>query len=380
MGENVVFDDSLLSTGDIDFSTLVEEAEETQDKENPEKQEKNNESSTEDDDNLFDNQNPESVGEKNNTEGGESSSEGGGNSPKVNIYSSFAKALKDDALLQFVSQEDVDNVDSADKFSEIFENEVKGRLTQVQKEIYEALEAGVPTDTIRQYNNIIKNLEDITEEQLKAEGDEGTKLRQNLIYWDYVNKGFSEERAKKKVQQSFNSGTDLEDAQDALESNKQFFKEQYENIVNKAKEEEKKEQDRIKKQTDDFKKALLEKETIFKDITLDMRTRQKAFEVMTKPVFTNEAGERLTEVQKYADEHPVEFRTALGVLYTLTDGFSDMGKLLQKSVNKKVKSNLQELEKKINNSTATGGGLSFMGGSSEGDDTYNYLRGLKVAF
>jgi hypothetical protein len=79
-------------------------------------------------------------------------------------------------------------------------------------------------------------LESLTEEDLADESEKGETLRKNLIYQDFVNRGYSKERAAKEVQKSLKGGTDIEDAKEALSSNKEFFQEQYDGLIKEAHE------------------------------------------------------------------------------------------------------------------------------------------------
>ena len=128
---------------------------------------------------------------------------------------------------------------------------------------------------------------------------------------------------------------------------------------------------------EEFKQAILEKDKLFDDIPVDKNTRRKAYDAMTRIVKTTEDGEKLTAVQLYADEHPVEFRTMLGIVYSMTDGFTKMGSLLTKSVNKKVNKNLQEIERRITNTSSQGGSLRFAEGEDDRDARKNY-RGFRI--
>ena len=60
---------------------------------------------------------------------------------------------------------------------------------------------------------------------MNSENNEGENLRKQLIYQDFINRGYSKERATREVQKSFNSGSDIDDAKEALLSNKQYFDE-----------------------------------------------------------------------------------------------------------------------------------------------------------
>ena len=77
---------------------------------------------------------------------------------------------------------------------------------------------------VKQYENTINYLESIQEDAINDEGKDGENLRKQLIFQDFINRGFSEERANREVTKSFNSGNDIEDAKEALAGNKEFFK------------------------------------------------------------------------------------------------------------------------------------------------------------
>ena len=111
-----------------------------------------------------------------------------------------------------------------------------------------ALQADIEPDEIRRYELTLAGLDSIKEEHLSDETERGEKLRKNLIYQDFRNRGYSEARAKREVEKSFNAGTDIEDAKEALESNKEYFSSQYQDLIKEAQEETKAEQERQKKE------------------------------------------------------------------------------------------------------------------------------------
>ena len=153
---------------------------------------------------------PESVGEgKNNKAGEGADTTGNGDSPKGqnNAYSSFAKALQGDRLFQFLDDEVIDNVKDADSFADAFEKEINARLDDETRRVKEILEAGVTPDEVNYYEDIIKRLDSITEDQLNGETEQVSRLRQNILYQDFLNRGYKEERAKQLVKRSVDSGT-----------------------------------------------------------------------------------------------------------------------------------------------------------------------------
>lgn len=327
---------------------------------------------------LFGNDDPESVGDNEKEEEEEANPEDEGSSPKnENPYSLFAQALKGDGLFQFLDKDTVDKISDADSFMEAFKNEIDARLDDETRRYKEAIQNGMEPSVIAQYKNTIDRLEGITDEAIDDDSQRGANLRRTLLLRDFMNRGFSEERAKKQVEMIMSSGTDKDNARDALESIKDYFKTKFQEQLDFKKQEADAEREKVKRETEEFKKAVLEKDKLFEDIPVDKATRKKAYEAMTRVVKTTDEGEELTAVQLYADEHPIEFRTALGIVWALTDGFTKMGNLLQKSVNKKVNKNLQEIESRLKNQGHRGGSFRFSEGEDGRMETNNY-KGFRI--
>lgn len=341
-----------------------------------EKEDKENEKTTEEEeinpDDLFDN--PESVGSgKDNQEEEEDtqSEKDKGTSPKTNFYSSIASALKEEGIFPDLDDDTLNGIKTPEDFAEAVEKTVQARLDERQKRIDAALQADVEPDEVRRYEQTLANLDAIKEEYITDETEKGERLRKNLIYQDFKNRGYSEARAKREVEKSFNAGTDIEDAKEALESNREYFSNQYQDLIKEAQEEAKEEQRKIKEEAAQLKKSMLEDKEVFTGITLDKTTRQKAFENITKPVFKTEDGEYLTAIQKYEMDNPVEFRKYLSVLFTMTDGFKNIDGLIKGKVKKEVKQSLRELEHKLSSTARnSSGNPRYVGGVEEDAESY----------
>ena len=375
--------EDLIKTGDeIDVENLFSDdggEEETQvtPPAPKEKEDKENEKTTEEEeinpDDLFDN--PESVGSgKDNQEEEEDtqSEKDKGTSPKTNFYSSIASALKEEGIFPDLDDDTLNGIKTPEDFAEAVEKTVQARLDERQKRIDAALQADVEPDEVRRYEQTLANLDAIKEEYITDETEKGERLRKNLIYQDFRNRGYSEARAKREVEKSFNAGTDIEDAKEALESNREYFSNQYQDLIKEAQEEAKEEQRKIKEEAAQLKKSMLEDKEVFTGITLDKTTRQKAFENITKPVFKTEDGEYLTAIQKYEMDNPVEFRKYLSVLFTMTDGFKNIDGLIKGKVKKEVKQSLRELEHKLSSTTRnSSGNPRYVGGVEEDTESYS---------
>ena len=341
-----------------------------------EKEEKEIEKTTEEEeinpDDLFDN--PESVGSgKDNQEEEEDtqSEKDKGTSPKTNFYSSIASALKEEGIFPDLDDDTLNGIKTPEDFAEAVEKTVQARLEERQKRIDAALQADVEPDEVRRYEQTLANLDSIKEEYITDETEKGERLRKNLIYQDFRNRGYSEARAKREVEKSFNAGTDIEDAKEALESNREYFSTQYQDLIKEAQEEAKEEQRKIKEEAAQLKKSMLEDKEVFTGIALDKTTRQKAFDNITKPVFKTEDGEYLTAIQKYEMDNPVEFRKYLSVLFTMTDGFKNIDGLVKGKVKKEVKQSLRELEHKLSSTARnSSGNPRYVGGVEEDTESY----------
>lgn len=372
--------DNILGAEEIE--NLFVEDEDTQDTppangEPPKKEEepdKDKEETTEvvDVDNLF-TDTPESVGSgKENTEEKEDTTpKGDGTSPK-NFYSSIAKALKEEGIFPDLDDEGLSKVKDPEDLRDLIDQQIKAGLDERQKRIDEALNAGVEPTEIRKYENTINFLDSIKEDNISDEGDKGEKLRKDLIYQDFINRGYSKERAAREVQKSFNAGTDIDDAKEALKSNIDFFKDKYDELVNEAKSEAEQEEKERKEQDEKLKSSILNDKDVFGDLSIDKSTRQKIYDNIAKPVYKDpETGEYFTAIQKYEMENRTDFLKNIGLLFTLTDGFKNLDGLVKGKVKKEVKKGLRELEHTLNNTARTSdGNLKFVSGVDEDPESF----------
>ncbi len=372
--------DNILGAEEIE--NLFVEDDETQDTppangEPPKKEEEpsnDKEETTEvvDVDNLF-TDTPESVGSgKENTEEKEDTTpKGDGTSPK-NFYSSIAKALKEEGIFPDLDDEGLSKVKDPEDFRDLIDQQIKAGLDERQKRIDEALNAGVEPTEIKKYENTINFLDSIKEENISDEGDKGEKLRKDLIYQDFINRGYSKERATREVQKSFNAGTDIDDAKEALKSNIDFFRDKYDELVNDAKSEAEEEEKERKNQAEKLKSSILNDKDVFGDLSVDKSTRQKIYDNIAKPVYKDpETGEYFTAIQKYEMENRTDFLKNIGLLFTLTDGFKNLDGLVKGKVKKEVKKGLRELEHTLNNTARTSdGNLKFVSGVDEDPESF----------
>ena len=126
----------------------------------------------------------------------------------------------------------------------------------------------------------------------------------------------------------------------------------------------------MEKDINTLKSSILEGD-VLGGLKVDKGTRMKVVENISKPVYKDkESGRMLTAIEKYQRENRLEFVKNLGLLFTLTDGFKNIDKLVTKEVEKEVKNSVRELEHKINSTTRNNdGSFNYISGSSD-DNSY----------
>ena len=322
---------------------------------------------------------PESVGSGKETEGkGDSSTEdGGGTSPK-NFYSSIANAMAEDGIFPNLDEEALSKVVDAETLSEAIEAEIKARYDEGQQRVLNALKNGVEPTAINNYENTLNYLASIKDSDLMAENEKGEQLRSRLIYRDFINKGMSPEKAQKLTQRSIDAGTDVEDAKEALQSNKEFFQDAYDQLLKEAEANAEAEKAERKKQQEKLKDSILKDKTIMGDMEIGQDLRKRVYDNITKPVYRDpETGEYLTAIQKYELEHKAEFLKFAGLFFTLTDGFKDFKSFIKGEVRKEKKKGLRELEQVLSNTRRdANGNLKLV--TTQKDDPESFMDGFKL--
>ena len=353
--------DNILSGDEI--ATLFEEPPKKEPKEEP-KEEKKEETTDFDEDNPFGTSQKESVGsEDEDIQGkGDTDDKCISSSPKnKNFYSSITDALVVDGIFPDLDKETIQNVKTPEDFQKLIEEQINARFTEKEKRINEALNNKVEPSVVQQYESTIDYLNNINDDSLSAEDEEGENLRRQLIYNDYLNRGFSKTRAEKMVNDAIENGTDIDDAKDALQGVKDFYNNKYKEILDSAKENEKKLAEERTKQSENLKKSIMEDKNLYGDVDVDKATRAKIYDFITKPVHKDSNGNYMTALQKYQSENTIEAMKNFAICYTLTNGFKDWSKLGSKQAKKEVKKGLANLEKVINSTSRNNdGSLGFV--------------------
>lgn len=296
-----------------------------------------------------------------------------------NLSSSIAEALVDEGVLQTLDQERLSQIKTTEDLIEAFKEDLRNQLDDTQKRIADALEYGMEPSRIQQYEQWISTLDKVTDDILNGEGDENENYRKNLIYKDYLNKGFEEADALEMVNRSIESGKDQDDAKKALSSLKKFYQKAYTDEVNAAKKEYEKHVAAQKKQFEELKSSIMDdKENFFEQFELPKSARQKVFDAIAKPSISvgkddNGKEVKITALQKFIKDDPNKANKIIGTLYVLTDGFTKFENIMKGTVKKQVRKSVENLERALNNSKPIDGSMKFKSGIGEDSSNLKIL-------
>ena len=368
----------------VDEPTKTEEEEviDTPDSKDDKPKEKNKTTEVVDPEILFEEETPESVGSGKDKEGKEDTvtDEGSdGTSPNDNFYSSIANALAVDGIFPNLDDETVKKAVDAETFSDLIEAEVNARFDEKQQRISKALENGVEPTDIKKYESTLDYINKITDAAIAEESEKGEQLRYNLIYQDFLNKGMSADKAKKYTDRTINAGTDVEDAKEALQSNKEYFSGEYNRLLQEAQQQADEDKAERSKQAKQLQTSLLKDKNLFGDMEISNDVRKKAFETVSKPVYRDpKTGDYLTALQKYEIEHRADFLKYTGLFFAMTNGFKDFDSFAKGKVKKEMRKGLRDLEKTLNNTSRTKDGNLRMV-TNQKDDPDSFIgKGMKL--
>nr|DAG90191.1 MAG TPA: hypothetical protein [Crassvirales sp.] len=358
-----------------------EEEVETPDSDDKKQKEKDNTTEDVDPENLFEDKAPESVGSGKDNEGKEDTAhdnDADGTSPN-NFYSSIANACAVDGIFPNLDDETIKKAVDAESFSNLIEAEINARFDEKQKRISKALENGVEPNDIKKYESTLNYINTITDAAIAEESEKGEQLRYNLIYQDFINKGMTPDKAKKFADRTVDAGTDVEDAKEALLSNKEFFSNAYNKMLQDAQQKADEEKAEREKNAKELEKSLMKDKQLFGDMEISNDIRKKAFDSVSKPVYKDpETGDYMTAIQKYESEHKAEFLKYTGLIFAMTNGFKDFDSFAKGKVKKEVKKGLRELEQTLNNTRRNNDGSLRMVTNQKDDPNSFISKGMKL--
>lgn len=277
-------------------------------------------------------------------------------------FSSIAKQFADEGILELNDEE----VKDADSFKSLIKKAIENGIDEKTKRVSELLDMGADSKDIKEFEDTIEYLHGIQSEDILAEGEDGDNLRRRLIMQDLINNGVDEQEAVTKVKEIFKKGSDITEAKKALQANKDYFQKAYKEMA----EEQRKKADEwdksVQKQTEELKTSIMSDDKFLGELDIDEKIKKQALANLSEPKYKDkQSGQMLTAIQRYERENKTEFLKNLGLVFTLTDGFKNMDKLVNKAVKRRVNNEISGIEDLLKNPSGSDASLSMVTGAND---------------
>lgn len=316
---------------ELNFNFALPDDDNTEEEENDDNT--NVEDTTLENDNPVEDNSSEEVDEEDvedeGSEGSESSS---------NLYSSLAAFVHEQGLLPSLDI-DLKDIKSADDFANVFNKELD---IQAELRLNDYL-ANLDLDKISYTKKEINDLNSINSDLLKNDID----LAKRIIYDDYLNQGLDEKKANRMLSRLIDLGEDaiLEDAEESLESLKEFKNREIERETQSYKEKletEKLEQIKLDEQ---MKKTIYESKDLISGLKPNKSLQDKVYKSINDIVGKSPDGTFENKFMKERRENPLEFEIRMYHFYELTNGFKDLSKISTTAKSSAVK-DLEQIARK----------------------------------
>ena len=277
-------------------------------------------------------------------------------------FSSIAKQFADEGIWELDNEE----VKDADSFKSLIKKAIENGIDEKTKRVSELLDMGADSKDIKEFEDTIEYLHGIQNEDILAEGEDGDNLRKRLIMQDLINNGVDEQEAVTKVKEIFKKGNDITEAKKALQANKEYFQKAYKEMA----EEQRKKADEwdksVQKQTEELKTSIMSNDKFLGELDIDEKIKKQALANLSEPKYKDkQSGQMLTAIQRYERENKTEFLKNLGLVFTLTDGFKNMDKLVNKAVKRRVNNEISGIEDLLKNPSGSDASLSMVTGAND---------------
>lgn len=251
-------------------------------------------------------------------------------SPKLNeteqLYSNLAAEFKAKGVLPEL--EDITAIRSLDDLNAAIKKQVDSQLTDRQRQIEEAKNVGAPVTEVAQKVQTIDKLKAVTPEFIKD--DKNVEFRRTAIAQDFIDKGYGEDRAKALAQRSIDAGTDIEDAEFAVNSIIKSEESSLQKIIDDAKQKE-------KDSLTDIKSYIATTPEVLPGIVLNDSQKDELYNQIT-----TDLGNKENAFMRHQKADPVGSRIKLEAFFFLTKGLTDFSVFGQRTESK-ITNNIENL-------------------------------------
>ncbi len=245
---------------------------------------------------------------------------GDGDESSSNLYSSLAAFVHEQGLLPSLDI-DLKEIKSADDFASVFNKELD---IQAELRLNDYL-ANLDLNKIGIAKKDIQDLSTINSDLLKNDID----LAKRIIYDDYLNQGLDEKKANRMLNRLIDLGDDaiLEDAEESLESLKEFKAREIERETQSYKERLEADKIQQAKLDEQMKKTIYESKDLISGLKPNKALQDKVYKSINDIVGKSPDGTFENKFMKERRENPLEFEIRMYHFYELTNGFKDLSKI-----------------------------------------------------
>ena len=245
---------------------------------------------------------------------------GDGSESSSNLYSSLAAFVHEQGLLPSLDI-DLKDIKSADDFANVFNKELD---IQAELRLNDYL-ANLDLNKIGIAKKDIQDLSTINSDLLKNDID----LAKRIIYDDYLNQGLDEKKANRMLNRLIDLGDDaiLEDAEESLQSLKEFKAREIERETQSYKERLEADKVEQAKLDEQMKKTIYESKDLIAGLKPNKALQDKVYKSINDIVGKSPDGTFENKFMKERRENPLEFEIRMYHFYELTNGFKDLSKI-----------------------------------------------------
>lgn len=283
-------------------------------------------------------------------------------SASVEPYVAFGNTLKDGGSFVTFDEEEyrklAEEKGAHDAFLELQKKELENAkqeyintLSDEDRQLYEAKEAGVQLDQVGKIDNAIKSYSSFSDEKLEDEENVDTA---KAIVKEYMRlKGFEDDEIDETVDLYEENGSLPKRSVKARDKIVESLKGQKNQLVENSKQEKKKQQDQIEEQKQTLKKTINNFQEVVPGLKLDEQTKQEVYKDMTTPVAEDDQGNPMDALSYQRAKNPhvfdavIYYYNRLGLMNFDDDGNfkPDFSKITKKAQTKAAR----ELDKVLNN-------------------------------
>lgn len=288
-------------------------------------------------------------------------------------YTSITKQFVDEGIFPEMSDDEINGV-NLDSFKRLISDAINNGVDEQTKRVNEALELGLDRNEVVEFEQTIKFLHGIQSDDIHGESEESDVLRHRLILQDLLNNGVEQDEAVQKVKEIFKQGNDIVEAEKALKANKEFFQQAYKNAIEEKRKESESWKNNIDEQTKELKTSIMDSnEKYLGEITLNDDIKKLAFKNLSEPKYKDKkTGEMLTAIQRYERNNKTDFLKNLGILFTLTDGFKNLDKLIGSSVTRRVNKEIKNVESVLRNPSSSDHNLKMVTSGNSQNNKFSF--------